>query len=67
MIDTNISTITLNQIKASRRLLKLGNSSAYQQSMINNIRGSLSEETKEVLIKAGKKDGYSFRQYGLRL
>jgi len=59
--------ITLEQVKASRRLLKLGNSSAYQESMINNIRGSVSRETKEILIKAGKKDGYSFRQYGLRL
>jgi len=64
MIDNNQ---TIELIASSRRLLKLGNSSAYQQSMINNIRGSVSKETKELLIKAGKKDGYSFRQYGLRL
>ena len=60
----------MNNIKRTlmraRRYLSLGNELAYEDEMIQSIKESSSEDA-EYLIKAGKRDGYSFRQFGLKV
>ena len=53
-------------INTARRVLKLGNANEYETIMIQALRLLTSNEDIETMIKAGKQDGYSFRQYGLR-
>jgi len=53
-------------IVRARRFLRLGNGRAYEDEMIQCIRESNVEDV-EYLIKAGKRDGYSFRQFGLKV
>lgn len=53
-------------IKKARRILRLGNTIEYETIMIQALRLLTSSDDIEVMIKAGKQDGYSFRQYGLR-
>ena len=53
-------------IKKARRILRLGNTMEYETIMIQALRLLTSSDDIEVMIKAGKQDGYSFRQYGLR-
>jgi hypothetical protein len=44
----------------------MGNESAYQREMIVSIRESMDDETTEILLKAGLKDGYAFKHFGIR-
>jgi len=53
-------------VQTARHFLHLGNEVAYEDVMIQGINESLTSEDKEFLIVAGKSDGYSFRQFGLR-
>ena len=53
-------------IQTARRVLKLGNAIEYETIMIQALRLLTSNDDIELMIKAGKQDGYSFRQYGLR-
>lgn len=53
-------------VKRARKFLNLGNDLAYEGVMIQAIKDSDTSEETESLIRAGKSDGYSFRQFGLR-
>ena len=57
---TNIQDIQ-EVIKRARNYLRMGNESAYQR-----IRESMDDETTEILLKAGLKDGYAFKHFGIR-
>jgi|TARA_R110000803_G_scaffold60689_1_gene120062 hypothetical protein len=59
---TNIQEV----IKQARHYLRMGNESAYQREMIVSIRESMDDETTEILLKAGLKDGYAFKHFGIR-
>jgi len=54
-------------IERARRFLSLGNEMAYEDEMIQCIKECKSDNDTEYLIKAGKSDGYSFRQFGLKV
>jgi len=53
-------------IMRARRYLSLGNEVAYEDEMIQCIKESHDVDA-EYIIKAGKRDGYSFRQFGLKV
>ena len=53
-------------VKRARKFLRLGNSLAYEDIMIKELKGCSESEDTEYLIKAGKRDGYSFRQFGIK-
>ena len=54
-------------VQRARHFLHLGSDKAYEDVMIQGINESLTSEDKEFLIIAGKSDGYSFRQFGLKV
>ena len=53
-------------IVRARKFLNLGNAFAYEDLMIAAIKECDTSIDKEYLIKEGKRDGYSFRHFGLR-
>jgi|TARA_R110000737_G_scaffold243667_1_gene254711 hypothetical protein len=55
-----------DSIKIARHYLRLGNEQAYQTEMISLLKTSYGDD-KEFIIKQGKRDGFSFRQFGLRV
>tara|TARA_R100001377_G_C3082046_1_gene72773 strand:+ start:152 stop:337 length:186 start_codon:yes stop_codon:yes gene_type:complete len=55
-----------DSIKLARHYLSFGNEEEYQANMISLLKTSYGDD-KEYIIKQGKRDGFSFRQFGLRV